>query len=100
MGTGKGQRGIGGVISASVRCGNATISIHNPDEKTAEMMYPVFSPKPARSGEGREATVRGHDPATQRGTSPSAKESERSGGEACQLAHHGFIVNDDGVLRD
>ena len=107
MGAGEGQREFGGapqqgglVISAGVRWGNATISVHSPDKKTAEMIHPALLPKPARSGESPQACLRGHDPATQRGTSPSAKESERYGGEACQLARHGVIVNDGGVLQD
>lgn len=80
--------------------GNATISVHNPAKKIAEMIYPVLLAKPARSGASTQALVRGHHPATQQGASPSVMESKCYRAGVCHLACHSFIVNDGGVPWD
>lgn len=109
VGAGEGQRETGGApqraglaISAGLWWANITISVHNPDnKKTAEMRH-IQSGCQSQQGLGK-ARKRVYVATTlppRRGTSPSAKESKPCGGEVCPLAHHGFIINDGGVLQD
>lgn len=109
VGAGEGQRETGGalrqgglVISAGVWWGNRTISVHNPDnKKTAETIH-IQSCCQSQQGLGK-AHKRVYVATTlppRQGISPSAKKSKPYRGEVCPLAHHGFIINDGGVLQD